>query len=387
MPLPDREPTGPASDHPLAAYGWTDAVAARFAPHAIAGLAPGRVVRVDRGSALVATPTGDRHAAPATALLGGDPEALPVTGDWVALRAVPGLDHDLVEAVLDRTSAFRRFRGGVQVLAANVDVVFVVVPAGVGDAAGADARRRTAIQADGRVRRLDRELALAYESGARPVVVLSKADLQPDLEHAVTAVRRVAGEAIAVHATSAATGDGVDALRAYATAGRTIALIGASGVGKSTIANALLGADTLATSHARAADQRGRHTTTARHLVLLPGGGALIDTPGIRELGLWDAEEAVDRVYDDVAALAARCRFADCAHEREPGCAVRAAIDDGALEEHRLMSYRKLQREAALEERKHDPRKRAEARQDHKRWSKEVGKRNRAKAKQRWRDG
>jgi ribosome biogenesis GTPase len=380
---------GAAADrpHPLTPLGWTPRLADAFAPHRALGRAPGRVVRVDRGSALVATAAGERRAAPSPALHthADGAGAAPVTGDWVALDDPRGAPAATIVAVLPRSSAFRRFRdGAVQVLAANVDVAFVVVAAGAEPGAGAAGRHRLAVQPDGRVRRLDRELALAFESGAQPVIVLSKSDLCPDLAAVVATVERAA-PAVPVHATSATSGDGIAALRAYASGNRTVVLIGASGVGKSTIANRLLGADALATSAVRE-DGRGRHTTTARHLLLLPGGGALIDTPGMRSLGLWDAEAAVGQVYVDVEVLAAACRFPDCAHQSEPGCAVQAAIGRGTLTAERLNAYRKLQREAALEERKHDPRKQAEEHARNRTLFAGYRRRNREQPKSRWRD-
>lgn len=381
---------GPPADplDPLAALGWTPRLDEAFAAHGSAGRMRGRVVRVDRGSVSVATADGEQRATgvvSAAARVDGG-ELAPVTGDWVALEFVPGAPAPVIAAVLPRASAFRRFRdGAVQVLAANIDVAFVVMAAGAGAGAGSAARHRLAVQSDGRVRRLDRELALAFESGATPVIVLSKADLCPDLDALIAAVRRAAPD-VPVHVTSGLSGDGVADLRTYATGSRTLALIGASGVGKSTIANRLLGAEALVTAPTRADDGRGRHTTTARHLLPLPGGGALIDTPGLRSLGLWDAEAAVDQVYADIAAIAAACRFHDCVHASEPGCAVQAAIADGTLTVERLAAYRKLQREAALEERKHDPRKQAEERERQRALFTGFRKRARQRAKSRWRD-
>jgi len=358
---------GPTS--PLEALGWSARLEPLFAHHRARGRAPARVARVDRGGLLVATERGEARASVAPALIASaaDGEALPATGDWVALTApdaTPGAPRAAVE-ILPRASTFRRYRDGGQVLAANVDVVFVAAAAESG--ATSAGRHRLAVQLDGRVRRLDRELALAFESGAQPVVVLSKADLVPDVGAVAEAVARAA-PGIDVHATSGATGDGVDALR---------------GCGRR--------------PHARA-DRRLRRREVAhrepparprgaRHLLpLRGGGGALIDTPGLRSLGLWDAEAAVARVYADVEALAAACRFRDCAHESEPGYAVRAAIEEGRLPASRLAGYRKLGREAELEERRRDPRAQAEEQRGLRARWRGYRARSRSSAKGRWRD-
>ena len=389
MPSPDSGAGATAGSLvSLSALGWDPRVDALFASHGARGLLAGRVVRVDRGGSLVATASGERRASLGPGLLAhsADAEAHPVTGDWVALSQPPGASAAVIAAVLPRASAFRRFHDGiVQVLAANVDVVFIVIAAGVGANATSGSHHRLAIRPDGRVRRLDRELALALGSGARPVIVISKADLAVDIDSAIATVANEA-PGIPIHATSGASGEGVATLLEYAAGNRTLALIGASGVGKSTIANRLLGHEALATSQVRSADGRGRHTTTARHLLPLPGGGVLIDTPGIRTLGLWDAEAAVGQVYADVEQIAALCRFNDCVHEQEPGCAVRAAIANGELTDTRLASYRKLRREAALEERRRDPRREAEERQRLRASGRGTRRREQERGKSRWRD-
>jgi ribosome biogenesis GTPase len=265
---------------------------------------------------------------------------LPVVGDWVAasLRA----DGATIHACLPRRSSLIRKRAGrasaPQVLAANLDVVFVV----------------TSLNADLNPRRIERTLAMIWEGGAQPVVLLSKLDLCREVEASVRAVEAVA-LGVPVHALSALSGAGLDVLERYLKPGRTLALIGSSGVGKSTLANALLGAERIATAEVRAHDDKGKHTTTARELFVLESGALLIDTPGMRELGLWDAEGGLDAAFDDIEALAAQCRFGDCRHAREPGCAIREAIAHGELEAARLGSYEKLQRELAHEARRHDP--------------------------------
>ncbi len=305
----------------LIELGWDDDWAA--AAHAAdASATPGRVARVDKGRATVVT-TNDQVRA--------DPGAVEVAvGDWVLL------DGDVITRVLPRRSAFVRAKTiqgrtiGPQVVTANVDVVFVV----------------QAFTNGPNLRRLERELVLAHGSGATPVVVVNKVDTATEGERtqALDAVKRVAHGAEVV-VTSAKNGAGVDRLRAIAHDGRTVALIGASGVGKSTLVNAILGRDVQTTSAVRKGDQRGRHTTTARELVSLPDGGVLIDTPGLRAVALWDADDGLSRAFADVEALAARCRFNDCAHDLEPGCAVRDAIARGELDSERLAHYQRLSAE------------------------------------------
>jgi ribosome biogenesis GTPase len=310
--------------------GWDSGRDSELAPF-LPSCVPGRVARPDKGSCLVLTAAGPVRAEVSGALrhAAADPTALPTVGDWVAVRL--GAGTHLVEGVLPRRSAFVRHGAAnaatAQVLAANVDVVFVTV----------------ALSAAPNLRRLERFLALAWESGAQPVVLLTKADLCPTLPSTVADVTAAAPGA-PVHAVSSLTGAGLDDVRAYLTPGKTVVLLGVSGVGKSTLANRLLGADHLLTTDIRD-DGKGRHTTTHRELLPLPGGAVLIDTPGLRGLQLWDSEEGLDRAFAEVEALFGGCRFGDCAHETEPGCAVLAALADGTLEPRRWESYRKLQRE------------------------------------------
>jgi ribosome biogenesis GTPase len=249
------------------------------------------------------------------------------------------------------------------VLVANVDVAFLVM--------GLNER-------DFNVRRLERYLTTAWESGATPIVVLNKSDLAYDLDGQVAEVEAVVF-GVPIHAVSAEMHAGIDELRPYLPEGRTGALLGSSGVGKSSIINLLLGEERFRTNEVRS-DGRGRHTTSHRELVLLPGGGLIIDTPGLRELQLWDADDGLDRAFVDVVELAARCRFSDCSHRTEPGCAIKAALTDGTLPKERWESYLKLQRELAHLERKLDPRLRSEQRKkwatiskEHKRRRKIVG--------------
>jgi len=267
----------------------------------------------------------------------------------VALQPLPEC-RAVVEAILGRRSAFSRKIAWAeteeQVIAANVDTVFVV----------------GSLNEELNLRRIERYLTTGWESGARPVIVLNKSDLcsPEELDLLVADVEAIAF-GVDVHPVSAATGEGLERLTAYLVAGETVALLGSSGVGKSTIVNRLLGQELFATQEIRA-DGRGRHTTSHRELIVLPGGGLVIDTPGMRELQLWDGSEGLDEAFEDVAALAAECRFNDCAHHSEPGCAVRAALAAGSLARERLESYRKLQREAARMERKRDARLQSEHR-------------------------
>jgi len=258
-------------------------------------------------------------------------------GDWAVLSFSDDMAVAQVEAVLDRSSAVTRGDPGksseVQVLAANVDVVFVVHP----------------ISAEPNVRRIERELSLAWESGAVPVVILTKADLAEDPD-AACAVAEAVALGVDVRATNALAGDGVEELREYIRDHRTAVLLGPSGAGKSTLVNALLGQESQATQEVRVGDGRGRHTTVARELLLLPDGGIVIDTPGLRALGLTGSEEGIAATFPEIEQLAGMCRFHDCAHVGEPGCAVRAAVESEQLGAERLFSYQKLVRAAQVAE-------------------------------------
>lgn len=281
---------------------------------------------------------------------GAAPGELPVVGDWVAVR--PGGDLGLIHAVLPRSSRIvRRRSGGVQdeqLIAANVDVVFVV----------------TSANRDFNPRRIERYLSLVWSGGARPVVVLTKIDACPDARSYLDALSPITLGA-PVLLTSARTGEGIDALTAQLPAGVTGALLGSSGVGKSTLLNALCGAEVQATREVRLVDAKGRHTTTRRELVELPSGGNLIDTPGMRELGLWEDGEGTRVAFADIDALGDGCRFSDCSHSGEPGCAVAEALADGRLSPERLASHDKLLREEAFVARQQDP---ALAGRSKKRW-------------------
>lgn len=327
----------------LEPFGWDGRREATFAAHAAAGFVPGRVTGAARDAIRARTEAGD------TAVIvqrGFRREAstaadYPAVGDWLALEPVAD-GQAALRAVLPRTSRFargdhdaQRIQGGIhaeeQVVAANIDTVIIVA----------------ALDHDLNLRRLERYLALAWSSGADPVVLLNKADLCDDVPARLGEVRAIAAGA-PVLVASALRAEGLEALDAWMGPGRTVVLLGMSGVGKSTITNVLLGEQRQAVREVREDDSRGRHTTTSRELFQLPNGALLIDTPGMRSIGLWEADEGLDRAFTDIEALAARCRFADCTHEVEPGCAVIAAIETGELPADRLRARRKLRRELGL---------------------------------------
>jgi len=309
-----------------------------FSSYTRQGMELARVATAQRDFYHLFTETGAVEAEPSGALYyrSLNRAALPVTGDWVAARMV-GPEQALVEAVLPRRTCLSRRAAGTredeQPLAANVDVVFLVC----------------GLDGDFNLRRLERYLAVVAGSGTSPVVVLNKADLCADLAGRMAEMAAVAGSAPVV-AASAVDEGGLDGVRRFLGPGRTLALLGSSGVGKSTIANRLVGEDRFETAEVRSWDDRGRHTTVRRELIPLPGGGAIIDTPGLRELQLWVGAESVDAVFDDIARIAEGCRFRDCAHSGEPGCAVAEALTSGRLDEGRWESYRKLRAEAAWHE-------------------------------------
>lgn len=318
-----------------------------------AALERARVCYAGRDRARVLTDSGEAAAEIAGALWYRGETV--VTGDWVEVRRINDQEV-LIETVLPRRTQFSRRAAGEreveQVLAANIDVVFLVM----------------GLDGDFNLRRLERYLTLAWESGAQPVVVLNKADLCADLQERLAQTRAVAREVPVITATAAA--GAIDAVREWIAPGVTVALLGSSGVGKSTIANALMGEEHLRTNAVREHDSRGRHTTTHRELIPLPGGAAIIDTPGMRELQLWAAAESVDRTFDEIGELAVQCRFSNCGHTTEPGCAVAAALAEGRLDPARWESYSKLRREAARHEKLADPR----AGQAEKRWHKSIAK-------------
>lgn len=324
---------------------------------------PGRIVREERGRFLVQFSEEDTRAAQVSGRFryraeGADGserrDAWPAAGDWALCGLGDGQAQAIIHRVFDRKTALLRKEAGerseLQVLGANIDVVLIA----------------TSANQDFNPRRLERYLAMVWESGAQPVILLTKADLVSSPEELSLELENLF-PGVAVHAISVANRKGLEALDAYRQEGRTLALIGSSGVGKSTLANHLLGREVLAVREIRTSDDRGKHTTTGRHLLLLPGGGLLMDTPGIRELHLGGHDEGVSQVFDDIEALAAQCRFSDCAHESEPGCALREAIEEGQIGEDRWFAYQKLRREVEHQEIRQD---KAAARRERDRWKK-----------------
>jgi ribosome biogenesis GTPase / thiamine phosphate phosphatase len=344
----------------LASLGWDAARTTDFTSFAHEHV-PARVTRVDRGACDALGPDGPMRLTFAGSLLSAaaaDPVSSPCVGDWVAARTWSD-GRVTAEAVLPRRTAFVRatVTPGVshgQVLATNVDLAVVV----------------EGLHPEPDIGRIERFLALAWESGATPLVVLTKADLVPDAADFRADVA-AAAPGVEVLAVSAETGQGMTDLESYVAQGSTLVLLGPSGAGKSTLTNALSGATVMPTRALRA-DGKGRHTTVHRELVMLPGGGIVIDTPGLRSVGLTDVTESLDLVFADIDELAEQCRFSDCVHQTEPGCAVRAALETGELPERRWESYLKLQREARRMAMRHDARLKAEEKARWKRMTKEY---------------
>lgn len=335
----------------LRELGWDDFFEQAFAPFANDGLSAARVAVQHRGAYQVCSEHGEL-VAEVSGRFRNDaalPSAFPVVGDWVTIDVHPNEGKAVIHAVLPRRTKFSRTAAGdaseEQVVAANIDDVFIV--AALGDELN--------------LRRVERYLTLAWESGANPAIVLTKADLCSDVALAVERAQSIAG-GVPVLAISSLSGEGVVAVRSLLRAGRTAVLLGPSGVGKSTLTNHLCGEEVQDIQPVRDSDHKGRHTTTRRELILLPSGGCIIDTPGLRELQLWDGEAGLGEAFADIAELAAACKFSDCRHESEPGCAVLEAVGSGLLDAARLESHRKLQRELAYFERRHDARAQSEQR-------------------------
>ena len=322
--------TLPVTESLLQRLGWDDGWEAAFAEHGANGLVPARVAVQHRGAYDLMHEHGEQRASAANRLV--REEGLPAVGDWVGID----LKSNLIEVLLPRRTSISRKEVWLatreQILAANVDIAFLV----------------QALPLDFNPRRLERYLAMAWESGAQPVVLLTKTDLVDDVQPYLDQVEEVTLGSCPVLAVSARTGEGLDEFRAWLEPNKTAVLLGSSGVGKSTIVNSLVGEELLPTQEVREGDQMGRHTTTRRELILIPTGGVVLDTPGIRELQLWDAD--LERTFGDVEEVARRCRFADCNHDREPGCAIREALANGSLSQERWQSYVKLQRELAAVE-------------------------------------
>jgi ribosome biogenesis GTPase len=338
----------------LESFGWCSgsSIELAFAALPPMGLVAARVVSEYRGAYRVQTAI-EEVAAHVTGQFRHqvqDPTGFPAVGDWVAVHPADKGNSALIHQVLPRTSQFVRQAAGTatigQVVAANIDTVFLM--SGLDD--------------DFNLRRLERYLVTAWNSGASPVIVLNKADVCPDLTSVIAQVEAIA-QGVPIYPISATTGEGLLQLDADLQPGKTIALVGSSGVGKSTLTNYLLGSEQQLTQIVRADDSRGRHTTTHRELLRLPSGALLIDTPGMRELQLWHSGSGLQETFTDIATLAADCKFRDCQHDSEPGCAVQAAISAGQLSRKRLQSYQKLQREQQRIEQRQDSQARRNSKQ------------------------
>jgi ribosome biogenesis GTPase len=330
----------------LADLGWTDSFAAAFAPHAAAGRQAARVTLQLKGFWEVTTPERARLAECTGKFLNETTAIadMPAVGDWAAIEPLPGDDaRALIHAVLPRRTRFSRKAAGLQeveqVVAANVDTVFLV----------------SSLDANFNLRRIERYLAAARASGAQPVVVLNKSDLSPQAD-ALRAEAEAIARGVPVVVTSAVKRSGIKPLAPWLRPHATVAFLGSSGVGKSTLINEIVGKEVQLTQEIRDIDGKGRHTTTQRELLVSPGGVLIIDTPGMRELQPWQADEAVEDVFADIRTLALRCKFTDCSHTAEPGCAIAAALAGGTLELSRWRSYQRLLRETAYEVRRGDRR-------------------------------
>lgn len=327
----------------LAWLGWSDFFARSFEPYCREGFTIGRVAIEYRNTYVLYSEQGELSAEVAGKLRhrASEPQDFPAVGDWVVIRVREAEKQATIHAVLPRKSKFSRKIAGAkteeQIVAANVDTVLLV----------------SGLDGDFNLRRIERYLILAWESGANPVIVLNKADLCSNIEQRIAEVETIAF-GVPLIVLSAAQNQGLDALTSYFQPGQTVALLGSSGVGKSTLTNQLKGETIQAVQPVRRGDRRGRHTTTHRELIVLPMGGSIIDTPGMREIQVWAGDEGLQETFADIEVLAQQCRFRNCQHGNEPGCALQQALDDGTLDESRFFSYQKLQRELHYLTRKQD---------------------------------
>ena len=346
--------------------GWNDYFESLFSAFRDKNYIPARICREDKNIYRIACANGRFYASVSGKFMhtAQGKSDFPAVGDWVAIAPVSGDDRAVIHAILPRRSSFTRkavLSGGnpgeggktdEQVLAANIDTIFLI----------------TGLDLDFNLRRLERYLSIAWDSGANPVILLNKADLREDIE---TVLKDVAGIAfgVPVHAVSAKDNSGIDQLHQYLAPGRTVAFLGSSGVGKSSLINRLLGEDLIKTTEVRAYDNRGRHTTTHRELFIIPSGAIVIDTPGMRVLKAFSDDEGLSRTFEDIESLTGQCRFADCTHQNEPGCAIQMALSDGSLDSGRYESYLKLQKEIAHLERRKDVKR---LRQSSREWDKKI---------------
>ena len=325
----------------LRSWGWNGQWRKEFEPHEGLGWRPARVIAIDQGGYTVSGASRERRVSLAGQLLRAGSPTWPAVGDWVAIASRLDSEVGVVEAVLPRRSQFVRQAPGrrtrAQVLAANIDTVFLM----------------SAVTEDFNLRRLERYLVVAWESGCKPVILLSKSDLAADVSGRLTAAASVA-PGVPIHAITCLDLTHLEVLDNYLSPGGTVAMLGSSGVGKSTLINRLMGKEVLATSPVHSRDGRGRHTTSRQLLLQLSGGALVIDTPGLRQLKPWEGEEGLRRTFSEVEELAQRCRYSDCSHQTEPGCAVQDALSAGRLSPARFENYLKLQQELAFQTRRRD---------------------------------